>query len=67
MSQRPNEELQPLFIRLYLDEDVSVDIVNNLRNRGFDVLCARDVAMLGQDDDIQLEFAISQGRALVHS
>ena len=65
MSQRANEELRPLFIRFYFDEDVSVDIVSNLRNRGFDVLCARDVAMLGQDDDVQLEFAASQGRAFV--
>lgn len=65
MSQRTKEELRPLFIKFYFDEDVSVGIVNNLRNRGFDVLCARDAAMLGRDDDAQLEFAVSQGRAFV--
>jgi hypothetical protein len=65
MSQRTEEEIGSLFIKFYFDEDVSVGIVNNLRNRGFDVLCARDVAMLGRDDDAQLKLAVSQGRAFV--
>jgi len=65
MTERANEELLSLYIRLYLDEDVSVDIVNNMRTRGFDVICARDIGMLRKDDDAQLAFAVSQGRALV--
>ena len=65
MSEQANEELLSLYIKLYFDEDVSVDIVNNLRTRGFDVACARDVGMLHRDDDAQLAFAVSQGRALV--
>jgi hypothetical protein len=67
MSRQANEELRPLFIKFYFDEDVSIGIVNNLRNQGFDVLCARDVAMLERDDDAQLEFAISQGPSSCNS
>ncbi|MEA3346027.1 MAG: DUF5615 family PIN-like protein [Chloroflexota bacterium] len=65
MTDRADAELRALYIKLYFDEDVSVDIVKNLRTRGFDVLCARDVPLLGRDDAIQLDFAVSQERAIV--
>ena len=65
MSEKADPDLQSLYIRLYFDEDVSAEIVENLRQRGFDVLCARDAGLLGLDDDAQLTFAISQMRALV--
>lgn len=32
----------PLFIRLYLDEDVSIFVAQLLRAQGFEVLTARD-------------------------
>ena len=65
MTEQADAELQLLYIRLYFDEDVSAEVVENLRQRGFDVLCARDSALLSRDDDAQLAFAISQKRALV--
>jgi len=65
MTERADSDLQALYVRLYLDEDVSRDIVENLRQRGFDVLSARDAGQLHLDDDEQLAFAVAQGRALV--
>lgn len=42
MAERAEQELLPLYVRLYFDEDVSVDIVRNLRQRGFDVLSTHE-------------------------
>ena len=38
MTERAEQELLPLYVRLYFDEDVPVDIVRSLRQRAFDVL-----------------------------
>jgi len=38
----------PLFIRLYLDEDVSVFVAQLLRPHGFEVLTARDAQNLAR-------------------
>jgi hypothetical protein len=65
MTERAEPELRPLYLPLYFDEDVSNGVVENLRTRGFDVLSARDGAMLRRTDDEQLAFAIEQRRALV--
>jgi hypothetical protein len=65
MAERKNEKLLSLYVKLYFDEDVSAAIVTNLRTRGFDVKSARDSGMLGEDDDPQLAFVVSQDRALV--
>ena len=65
MTERADEELTTLYIHLYFDEDVLFDTVNNLRTRGFDVVSARDVEMLHKDDDEQMLYAVSQGRAVV--
>ena len=54
-----------LFIRLYLDEDVSAVVGAILRARGHDVLTTNDAAHLGASDDQQLTFAMSEGRAIV--
>ncbi len=54
-----------LLTKLYLDEDVSVLLADLLRAHGVDVLTARDARTLGGSDESQLEFAISQGRAIV--
>lgn len=54
-----------LFIKLYLDEDVSVLLAELLRPHGFDVLRARDVQNLGLSDRAQLLFAASQARAIL--
>ncbi len=38
MTERADPELKAIYVRLYCDEDVSAGIVENLRQRGFDVL-----------------------------
>ena len=65
MTERSDPELQALYLRLYFDEDVSASIVENLRQRGFDVLSARDASRLHLDDDTQLAFAAAEERALL--
>ncbi len=65
MTDRAQDDLQTLYVRLYFDEDVSAGVVENLRQRGFDVLSARDAARLHLEDDAQLAFAIAEKRALV--
>ncbi len=65
MTDRADPELLPLYVRLYFDEDVSAGVVENLRQRGFDVVSARDANRLHLDDDAQLAFAVSEQRALV--
>ncbi len=49
MTERADPELKALYVRLYCDEDVSAGIVENLRQRGFDVLSARGVDRLHLD------------------
>jgi hypothetical protein len=56
MTEHADTELLPVYISLYFDEDIANEIVENLRHRGFDVLCARDA---------QLAFAVAQQRAIV--
>ncbi len=56
---------EKLFISLYLDEDVSVKITANLRNRGFDVLHAVEAGMLSASDKEQLDKAILEQRTLL--
>ncbi len=64
MPERADQELLALYVRLYFDEDVSASVVENLRQRGFDVLSARDAGRLHLDDDAQLAFAVAEQRAL---
>jgi hypothetical protein len=65
MAERADQELQALYVRLYCDEDVSAGIVANLRQRGFDILSARDADRLHLDDDAQLAFTVAEQRALL--
>jgi len=65
MTERADRDLLAIYVRLYFDEDVARDIVENLRQRGFDVLSARDAGQLHLDDDEQLAFAVAEGRAMV--
>ena len=51
--------------RAYADENVDARIVEALRERGFEIVTARDVRMLGQTDDAQLAYAADQGRVLL--
>lgn len=65
MTNGADQDLLALYVRLYFDEDVSASIVDNLRQRGFDVASARDVGRLQLDDASQLAFAAADGRAIV--
>lgn len=51
-------------IKLYLDEDVHKKIAVVLRLKGYDVISAHEVKNWGISDIQQLEYAISQGRAI---
>ena len=54
-----------LFVRVYLDEDVSVLVADIIRAHGFDVLTTRDAQNLGHSDLEQLTFATTEHRALL--
>lgn len=56
---------EKLFISLYLDEDVSVKIAANLRNRGFDVLHAAEAKRLSASDEEQLDMAVIEQRTFL--
>ena len=56
---------EKLFISLYLDEDISVKIAANLRNRGFDVLHTVEAGMLSASDKEQLDKAILEQRTFL--
>ena len=57
-------EAAPLFIRLYLDEDVAPVVAAALRRRGFDAISVHDLARWGRSDREQLAYAAADGRAL---
>lgn len=54
----------PLFIRLYLDEDVHRGVAAALRLRGFDAVSAHDQRHWGLSDTDQLAYAAANERAL---
>jgi len=51
-------------MRLYLDEDVHKKVATTLRLRGYDVISAHEIKKWGVRDREQLDFAISQKRAI---
>jgi Domain of unknown function (DUF5615) len=54
-----------LFIRLYLDEDVSVFVAQLLHPHGFDILTTREAQNLGYSDTAQLHFAATHRRTIL--
>jgi predicted nuclease of predicted toxin-antitoxin system len=54
-------------VRLYLDENLSPVIAEQLRLRGIDAVSVRDLGHLGKSDEFHLEQATAQGRVLVTS
>jgi predicted nuclease of predicted toxin-antitoxin system len=52
-------------IRFHLDENVSTAISIALRRADIDVSTTPETGLMGQSDDIQLEFAQSEGRVIV--
>lgn len=60
--------MNDLYIRLYLDEDVSVLLASLIRARGFDVLTTREASRLSTSDQSQLLYATEHKRtALTHN
>lgn len=51
-------------IKFYTDEHVSPTVVNGLRQRGIDVLTAKEAGMLSTPDEEHLKLASSQGRVI---
>jgi predicted nuclease of predicted toxin-antitoxin system len=52
-------------IKFYCDEHIHPAISTALKNRGADIITAQDVRQLGIADEIHLQFAASQKRAIV--
>lgn len=52
-------------IKFYCDEHIHPAISTALRNRGADIVTAQDINMLGILDEVHLQFAKSQGRAII--
>lgn len=52
-------------VKFYCDEHIEPAIATALRNRGADTVTAQDVNMLGIADEIHLQFASSQRRAII--
>lgn len=52
-------------LKLYLDEMIPVDLTLILRQYGYNVLTAKDAGMLGKSDFEQLEFSVSEYRAIL--
>lgn len=52
-------------MKYYLDEDISHKIAEMLRKQGIDAISVHEVSMVQASDQKQLEFAVSEGRALV--
>ena len=55
---------EPLFIRLYLDEDVFKAIAPALRARGFDAVSVHELHHYGWSDAEHLAYAAGEGRAI---
>jgi hypothetical protein len=52
-------------IRVFTDEDVYGEIAPRLRAKGFDVISAPEVNRLGECDEAQLLWAVSERRVLL--
>ena len=52
-------------MKYYLDEDISYKVADILKRRDIDAISVHEVAMAQAPDQKQLEFAVSEGRALV--
>lgn len=54
-----------IFIELYLDEDVDVNVAMIIRSRGLQATTAREVRMLNADDSEQLAYAAKHEKAIL--
>jgi uncharacterized protein with PIN domain len=54
-----------LFVRLYVDADITYKLAQALRARGFDAVAAYEVGMAEASDDEQIAYAATEGRAVL--
>lgn len=54
-----------LFVRLYIDADISYKLAQALRSRGFDAMAAHEVGMAEASDDEQMAYAAAEGRTVL--
>jgi hypothetical protein len=52
-------------IRLYTDEDVSIDLTKGLCDRGFDISNYLEAGTKGYSDQEQLEYAVAHGYCIL--
>ena len=57
--------MKPLFIDLYLDEDVDVLVADLIRARGFGAMTTQEAEQIGKTDAEQLAFAASCQKTLL--
>ena len=58
-------EATRLFVALYTDADVHGGLAAQVRRRGFDAISAYEAGNAALDDSDQLEYAVSQRRAIL--
>lgn len=54
-----------LFVRLYVDADITPKLARILRTRGYDVVSAHEVGKAEVSDEEHMAFAAAQGRTLL--
>lgn len=59
----PSQRFQTL--KLYLDQDVNINLAVRLRRHGYDVVTTREVGNIGNPDEQQLEYATNNSRAIL--
>ena len=52
-------------MKFHLDENVDHAIADGLRRRGIDVSTTTDANLVGESDEVQLAFAVSERRVVV--
>ena len=54
-----------MFIKIYLDENISFVLGEILRSRGFETVTAQEAGNKGLSDEKQLEFALTNGMSIL--
>jgi predicted nuclease of predicted toxin-antitoxin system len=54
-----------MFVKIYLDENVSFVVAGILRSRGFDATTAQEAGNKGLSDDEQLKFALTNSMTIL--
>lgn len=54
-----------LFVRLYIDADITPKLAGALRERGHDAVSAHEIGKAEVSDEEQMAFAAEEGRALL--